>query len=163
MLIPDLHSLYIYAHVCLAHDYERLQKPKKGDIIFDVGAHVGFFIMECMRYKPSIIVGIEPHPLNTLFLKYNTVINSKNCGCHVINLAVGEKEQKSRLYLSKYSGRHSLKHRNYEAKYIEVNVTTIDNIVNDLKLAPDYIKIDVEGYEVEVLKGAKKLWKNVNQ
>jgi len=153
-LIPDLQSLYIYAHVCLAHDYERLQKPKKGDVIFDVGAHVGFFTMECMRYKPSIIVAIEPHPLNVLFLNHNTIKN-RIVNVMIINLAVGEKEEKSRLYLSKYSSGHSLEYMN-ECAWIEVNVTTIDNIVNNLKLAPDYLKIDVEGHEVEVLRGAKE-------
>ncbi len=63
------------------------------------------------------------------------------------------------LYPNKNRGRHSLLPLHAGEK-VTVNTTTLDNFVRDADIAPQhvkFVKIDVEGYEYFVLRGAQKL------
>ncbi|MEM1546066.1 MAG: FkbM family methyltransferase, partial [Candidatus Methanomethylicia archaeon] len=67
--------------------------------------------------------------------------------------AVGGEAGSAKLYLSRYSFQHSLVFNEANTS-INVQLATLDDLVESLKLQRvDFIKIDVEGYEVEVLKG----------
>lgn len=137
--------------------YERCWSPTEGDIVVDVGAYVGMFTIKAAELvgDRGLVIAIEPEPRNLAFLERNIkTYNLSNV--KVIRKAVLDKTVKARLYLSSASACHSLSygHQNY----IEVEADSLDNIVSHLGLDHvDFIKVDAEGVELEILRGAEKI------
>ena len=129
-------------------------------IILDIGANIGEYSSAVLDIYPnSQIYAFEPDQNS-----YEKL--SKNLANHNVKLeklAIGNEVGKVNLY-SNYPGStlsslipRDLKHKGIYFEYQqEVDITTLDNW-NVIKIAPDVIKIDVEGTELEVLKGATKL------
>ena len=142
------------------HDdpYERVLRIERNDVVIDVGAHVGFFTVKAAREagKNGLVVAMEPEPNNAALLAENVRLAGLN-NVVVLKEAAGARQEKSKLYLIGGTGRaHSLIHQGQD--YIEVQVSTLDDIIGRLGLKRvDYVKIDVEGAELEVLRGAENL------
>jgi len=130
-------------------------KPQKGDIFIDVGAYVGVFTLEGAQAvgETGSVIAVEPEPRNRDLLLKNIQANGiKNVT--LVTKAIGDEKGKAKLYLSSHSASHSISQRVGD-NYIEVDVDTLDNLVSELGLKRvDFIKIDAEGSELEVLKGA---------
>ncbi len=130
-----------------------------GDLYFDVGANMG------NRIEPLIdmglkIVAIEPQKKCFEYLqkKYEDKIT-------VVPKGLGEKEGVLDMFIAdtstissfsrewiestKQSGRFS---RNNWNETVQIEITTLDNVIAEQGL-PKFIKIDVEGFELQVLKG----------
>ncbi|RLI13802.1 hypothetical protein DRO33_00570 [Candidatus Bathyarchaeota archaeon] len=155
LLLPDLEGIYRYYHIWLREDYEKVAGPGEGDIVIDAGAHVGLFTLKCLRiHKACLVVAVEPHPLNAKLLRSNMVLNGLEGKVAVVEAALGSEEGKGRLYLARVAGRHSLVQR-HGGRSIPVEVITIDGLVRGLGLERvDFIKVDVEGAELDVLRAA---------
>jgi FkbM family methyltransferase len=139
--------------------YENFIHP--GELIFDVGANVGERTALFLQIGARV-VAIEPHPQCVKLL--NQRFGQKATA--VLNVALGRKAGVQTLYVSdvrspissmssdwisavKESGRF----RNYTwSKAIDVRLTTLDELIGNFGV-PGFCKIDVEGFEVEVLKG----------
>lgn len=134
--------------------YDNLYKIKHNDVVIDVGAHIGLFTIKASKCcKNGLVVAIEPDRENFRLLKKNS---EKLSNVITINKAVGDHKGFVKLYLAKSSDMHSTK-VDFGEGYIYVELDTLDNIVDELKLTKvDLIKIDTEGAEVEVLNGAYK-------
>jgi FkbM family methyltransferase len=144
--------------------YEQVFKVGEGDVVIDVGAHVGVFTVKAAKAvgEDGLVIAIEPHPRNMNLLCENVKKMSPNTNVVLIKKAVGDRKGMAKLYLSPFgSGGHSLKPIvGRGSKYLEVAVDTLDNIVSKLKLKKvDFIKIDAEGAELEILKGAEEILK----
>lgn len=137
--------------------YKKLVKP--GSVIVDVGANIGLFSVLGSKYAgdKGMVYAFEPEP-NNLKL-FNENLKANNCkNVKVVNKAAGEKKGELSLYIAKNSvGTHSLiKKDNHELDgEIKVEVTTLDTRLNKLKQI-DVLKVDVEGFEPVVFRGAKK-------
>ncbi|MEM0240955.1 MAG: FkbM family methyltransferase [Candidatus Nezhaarchaeales archaeon] len=163
--IPDLN----YDMTFLVMDYEALkivlpefERPiakyfdyvsrKYGKGVFiDVGAHVGKYAVKMAKYGWNVIA-LEPHPINYKLLNFNAKVNK--CNIKALQVAAYSSRGVLRLYLSDFSGRHSLVPRGNS--YTFVLAEPIDDIVNSLGIPPHsikFVKIDAEGVVVEVLKG----------
>jgi len=133
---------------------------EEGDVVIDVGAHVGKYTIPLgkMVAPEGLVIAIEPHPINFVFLMLNVKINELSDVVRPYNVAAWNQDNASvDLYISSKSELHSvmLKDR-AERGSVKVKTRTIDSIVHELKLSKvDLIKIDVEGAEVEVFEGAK--------
>src|SRR5215203_1695447 len=148
--------------------------PKKNDTVVDIGAHLGRYalISSNLVGKEGKVVTIEANPLVFEELKKNLVLNKiTNTIC--LNYAVYSEKTKIKLFIRKeestnteYSLRNTVmvdrdklmveRSKDVE-RVLEVNADTLDNIMdlNDIKQeSVNWIKIDVEGAELEVLKGA---------
>jgi FkbM family methyltransferase len=140
-------------------------QPKKHEIVVDVGAHYGrYTLIAAKRVGPKgKVISIEADPKNFELLNKNIKLNKLD-NVTTINCAVSSKEGKIKLYTPEkelgqelYNTIMSDRATTYNEKYIEVNANTLDNILNknDIKHEDiNWIKIDVEGAELEVLKGA---------
>jgi len=129
-------------------------KPKRGDVVIDVGAHYGFYTLYASRLvgDGGMILSFEPHPENySRLLKNLRMSNVKNV--KTFRTALGEFEGYAKLYVGSHSGGHSISF--IGKKYIQVELTRLDTIIERLGLKRvDLIKIDAEGAELNVLKGA---------
>jgi FkbM family methyltransferase len=145
--------------------YDTFYRPKMDDIVIDAGAHIGFYTLKTAKQVGSkgLIVAVEPEERNYSFLRLNVRVNKFN-NVIPIKAALSDHEGKGLLFLSEKSCSHSLicaTKVGSTTKSTEVSVKTIDGIIEKLQLTRiDILKIDVEGAEFKVLKGAKESLKN---
>ena len=134
-------------------------KPKPGGVVIDVGAHIGFYTIMAAKMvgKEGLVIALEPDAENFKLLMLNVRLNNLN-NVIVLPYAASDKNEKILLHRSLEPDRHSIARIPPGfAGDVEVYGITIDNIVNKLGLRNiDWIKIDVEGAEHLVLKGARK-------
>jgi FkbM family methyltransferase len=133
--------------------------PKEGDIVIDIGAAFGFYtIISSKRVgKNGKVLSIEASPAIFDMLNRNMKLN-KLYNILTLNYAVYSKQTKIKLY-STYSILTERSEKNTE-KFVEVNADTLDNLLLQNKINYEdvnWIKIDVEGAEFEVLKGATNI------
>ncbi|MFB3889802.1 MAG: FkbM family methyltransferase [Candidatus Bathyarchaeia archaeon] len=126
-------------------------KPQARDVVFDVGAHMGFFTLRVARHVARVLA-FEPDPYNYAFLSLNIGYN-KATNVKTINCALGEKD--GSLFLNNYYG-HGRTRVSGTKTGSETAVRRIDSVVENEKTVPSVIKIDTEGYELKVLEGAKQ-------
>ena len=141
-----------------------LRLPLKGKIIFDIGGFVGI----CTLFFARAVTGrgkvftFEPNPQNYKEIITNLKINNiKNV--KVLNIGVSSRKGKKRLlYNPRESARgtydekikKNMKKNFKNVKEISISVDTIDNLINKGQIErPDFVKIDVEGAEMDVLEG----------
>jgi FkbM family methyltransferase len=148
--------------------------PKQGDIVVDIGAHMGrYTIISSKRVGANgKVVAIEAHPNNFEMLNRNIKLNQLT-NVVPLNYAVYSKQTKIKLYLpdeeSGYTMHHSIM-PNYvftkykdktEDKFVEVSANTLDYFLQMKEITDvNWIKIDVEGAEFEVLKGSHNVLSN---
>jgi FkbM family methyltransferase len=130
-------------------------------VFIDVGSYVGFYTLLAAKYGWRAIA-FEPNPLNLILLRYNIDLHDINDKVVVIDKAAGS-VQGSAIFTLSYSPSESsfTKYLRNELKLfnIVVEVTSIDSVVESLNIKDDsiiIIKIDVEGFGLEVVKGAIK-------
>jgi FkbM family methyltransferase len=135
------------------------------DVFIDVGAHWGIHSLTAATLYPNqvSVLAIEPHPENCARLRRWVERNQLEADVEVISSAIGDHEGPARLWLSGSSMGHSLRTERTEpgSTAIDVSVTTIDQLLADrpqLRWRRFFLKIDVEGYELEALTGAQHLF-----
>ncbi|MFL6321415.1 MAG: FkbM family methyltransferase [Nitrososphaeraceae archaeon] len=136
---------------------------KQGDIVVDVGAHIGkYTIIASKRVgENGKVIAIEAHPGNYEILNRNIELNGLT-NITTLNYAVYSKEAKIKLFLPDEKSNHTIYNTLIPTrakdgeKFVEVNANTLDNLLqqNGISQEVNWIKIDVEGAEFEVLKGA---------
>jgi FkbM family methyltransferase len=152
------------------HEYDNIERnftTKEGDIVIDVGAHIGPYTLKASKRVGlnGKVIAIEADPENFDILNRNIQLN-KLTNVIALNYAAYFKEDKIRLYLlqeesswTKYNTVNTVRAGN-EKKFVEVKANTLDYLLqaNGIKHEQvNWIKIDVEGAEFDVLKGAKDI------
>jgi FkbM family methyltransferase len=143
-----------------AHEDDIIEhfSPKQGDIVVDIGAAFGFYtIISSKRVGINgKVLAIEAHPSNFGMLNRNIKLNQLT-NVIPLNYAVYSKETKIKLY-NNYSIMHERIEGEPTTKFVEVNANTLDYILQQQQVIQvNWIKIDVEGAELEVLKGAQNV------
>jgi FkbM family methyltransferase len=136
-----------------------------GDTFLDVGANYGFWSLYAAKIVgPSgRVVACEPAPE-----VYQVLAQSaKRCSAlTALHVGLGDRDAvvpfaaQGTSECSSFSREVTLKNRHWKpgVPVVEVPVTMrrMDSLVEELKLRPRAMKIDVEGFELEVLKGARQ-------
>ena len=138
---------------------------KEGDTVIDVGSNIGFFalMMSKLVGKKGKVYCFEPS--TTIFnkLKANLILNNiKNV--IIVNRGAGEKEEERIIKRnSKYSGMSSIV-LEYDRNLVEekISLTTLDKYFANKLFRINFIKIDTEGFEPQVLNGAVETLKQHN-
>lgn len=148
-------------------DYERMSRAvwcslaRKSKVILDIGSNTGWFSMMAQAYNPSAeIHAFEPQPNVFQVLKKNVDINSFNITCNPIALSDEAGtfpfyNTGAQTFLTENTNHGSLNKewRPEKQHSIQVEVKRLDEYWKGNPNKVDLIKIDVETYEFEVLKG----------
>jgi len=135
---------------------------KEGMTCLDIGANIGYYAtMESKIVgKSGRVIAIEPSPKTFSYLKRNMELQ-KISNFEVHNFAIGDMDgevnflshNKSNLSMVVQEG-HKIPQG---SELSTIHATTVDKFVEELKLKKlDLIRMDVEGFEFEILNGAKK-------
>ncbi len=121
--------------------------PNTKDIVIDIGAQFGDYAILCAAYYKAKVVTFEPLRSNFKLIKeaiYLNNLSSKEINAY--NLGLGDR---NRVITTNFNGDmiNSMK----AGKKVKMSVRTLDYF----NFSPTIIKIDVEGYELQVLNGAK--------
>ncbi len=150
-------------HRRMARFYGQFLAP--GDIGFDIGAHVGSRVRAWRRIGAHVIA-VEPQPDCLKVLRF---FYGRNRNVTIVPLAVGAEAGHARLAVSSatptvssmspawigdVSEDRSFARVRWDAS-VEVEVVTLDDLIA-AHGTPAFCKIDVEGFEVEVLDGLSK-------
>jgi FkbM family methyltransferase len=128
-----------------------------GDIVVDFGSHVGVFIAYAHKQKVKEIYGFEADKRN--FIKLESFINKNNLNnVTVKNLALSSKVGKINLFSNIISTRNSILFSDNNSDVADKRLIDSIDINSALEHIPkiDFIKIDVEGAEYEVLENCTK-------
>lgn len=141
----------------------------KGDIVVDVGAFVGLYSILSAKLagRNGLVISIEPEPHSFCLLTNNMKLNNLKVNTVQLNMALSDENGKITLYVPKFSSGstvhldHLLSQTITEYTKAGVETRTCDYLLKSLKVDHvDIMKIDVEGAEISVLRGASYALKN---
>lgn len=170
VVFPESKDILYYGAYILYPEYRLnlfiIKNILKEDLIFfDLGAHYGWFSLLISNLLPnSKVYAFEPDPNVLEILQKN-----KRTNIEIINKAVSDKEGRLKFYSRTLlsSGvstlnieSENLVFKNIPYQEVEVESITLDNFCFKNNIFPDFIKIDVEGAEEMVLRGAQEILKN---
>lgn len=129
----------------------------EGNVVFDIGAHVGFYTLlaSALVGPTGKVFAFEPLPRNIIYIKKHLYLN-KVTNAAVVEIAVSDKDGTSSF---RERADSSMGHFSEDGE-LQVKTVRLDKLIETEKMpVPDYIKIDVEGAEIKVLAGAKNTLK----
>ena len=129
---------------------------KPGWVVYDLGANAGFYTLIASRRvgESGRVVAFEPAPKNIANLKKHIKINrAKNAAVEAVAVSDTNEEVKFDVYAGGAVGKISV-------TGIPVRAVRLDDFIREERLPPpDLMKIDVEGAEAAVLRGAENTLK----
>jgi FkbM family methyltransferase len=131
-----------------------LENVHEGMRIVDIGANLGYFaLQEAKAVGPKgIVYAIEPVPSNWFLLKQNVALNELG-NVEVYNLAIGDKDGVLDMFMSGGSNWGSALRTTLNSdRKITVHCQRLDTLLKD-KGKVDLVRMDVEGYESNVVDG----------
>lgn len=145
------------------HCLQEIIGNKEKPVVFDIGANIGEWSELALQINPGIeIYAFEPQ--KCAFEKLNALpgIHAFNAGCGSMpgKLTLYDRPDISSQTHSSFC-KEAIAHLGKGVVEDEADVVTIDQFVEEHQIQKiDLMKIDVEGFEMEVLQGAKKCLKN---
>ncbi len=137
-----------------------------GATAFDVGTHVGYMslLFSQLVGASGRVVSFEPGENNLPYTRANL---AGHVNITVVEKAVGPTTGTATIYLEDVTGQNNSLVKNYDGltttsgssvkahvREVSIPMVSLDDFVRSSGLVPDFIKIDVEGFELGVLQGA---------
>jgi len=155
----------------IAHDYivPYFQKQvRPGDVVLDLGANMGYFtlLFGAAVGDRGKVIAFEPHPKLATLIFQNAELNKFRDRTIVVNKAVADRCGRQVLHcFGKYQGSSTLgvvspdyaRSFHDELESIEVDTVTLDSYFRENPTRLDVIKLDIQGYEPQALRGAEKI------
>ena len=150
-------------------NFIKILKRYKIKLCLDIGANVGDYSEMLLKLTNAKVIALEPNKFSFKILKKIELKNKKRFTC--FNVAASDKKKKGFLYYgSNTSEIASIMQNTNKLNFVagtnsnkmKIQLSTLDEIFlkNKSKFKDlDFIKIDTEGHEIEVLKGLKKIIK----
>ena len=128
---------------------------REEDLFVDVGANVGSYTILACAAVGARGIAFEPVPETYKRLCYNIRLNHLEQQVNCVNMGVGSEQGVIMFSSNADTTNHALKASEQCDSAINVDSTTLDIALKNQ--SPAIIKIDVEGYETPVLKGAEEI------
>lgn len=158
-ILEDYENLVVLPfYGCWMWDY---LKPQNGEFFLDVGAHVGKYALQVAKIvgEDGAVVAIESDSENYAILKRNIKANRVR-NVVAVNMAAWHCDTTLRFFLFRSSLGKSVK-IDFGLGSTEVEARALDNVLREMNVdRVDWIKINVEGAELETLKGLENTLKN---
>ena len=132
---------------------------KPGQVVFDVGANIGYYTLLASRVvgRAGRVVACEPSPRNISYLHRHIALNGAT---NVTVIPAGCYDRSGLMAFDAgrdWAAGHLVEHAVPANGHRDlVSTVALDEIVRASGLLPDVLKIDVEGAELHVLAGASK-------
>ncbi|MBK9282900.1 MAG: FkbM family methyltransferase [Sphingobacteriaceae bacterium] len=162
--ISDYVGHYLYFGFHDIGSENLFSQVKKDFVIVDVGANIGYTALRMANLSGSsgTVYAFEPDSFNFSKLQEHVKLNPH---LNVIPINSGLSSEKTNLKLNIFEEKNRGMNRvstDDNSNYSIISVNTLDNFSQEFKWEKiDVIKIDVEGYEYNVLKGSAKILKEI--
>lgn len=141
---------------------------RKGDLFIDVGANIGYFSIAASKQvgKEGKVIAFEPTEIIHQRLQHSISLNQcTNVKSEIFALSDKNEERAFKISKDGFDAYNSLGHPSqgsqFETKAVQTK--TLDDYIKENKLSSiSLIKVDVEGWEIPVIKGMKNLLKEKN-
>jgi FkbM family methyltransferase len=136
-----------------------LEPLREGGVAVDVGANLGYYtVVAGDAVGPGgRVIAVEPEPRNAALLEENVRLNGFDDRVEIVVAAAGEAAGSTLLYLSEANlGDHRAFDSDDGRRALEVPIVALDDLPA-LAGRVDLLKIDVQGAEAAVLRGARRL------
>jgi FkbM family methyltransferase len=142
------------------YDYDNMKLMqwllRSGGTLFDIGANIGTYTLLASELEQAYVLAFEPHPGTFALLSENVSLNRRQ-NVRLFQAALGRREHP--VYLTNVAGspiNHVVTGQSAEGESscgIQVPCFRADRICEELEVVPDVVKLDVEGFEFDVLCG----------
>jgi FkbM family methyltransferase len=166
--LKDMGISFLWKHESSHHGYEYPtrkffdQHLQPGDVFLDIGAHWGIFSLSAATRHPGAIdvLAVEAHPDNAEHLRRWIAHNELGDQIEAINAAVGDAAGEVQLLKNSTMGFSVARDGVNDPSRTTTQMVTIDGLLAErphLQNRRTWLKIDVEGHEPEVIRGAAQL------
>jgi FkbM family methyltransferase len=131
---------------------------QKGDLFVDIGANIGSYTLLASGHIGTKTIAFEPVPSTFEYLNENIKLNKIESLTDLRNLGLSDSKGVLKFTAGLDAINHVVYPENQTKNIIEVPVDTLDNSL--IGENPIMLKIDVEGFETMVIKGASETLKN---
>ena len=133
-------------------------KMEPGEVVVDAGACYGSYTIPALL-QGATVYAYEPYPPLYEELKYNVEVNGLSSNLKAVDKALWSTS--GQIFALPRYDLSVLRRKGDNQPIINVSTVTLDDDLNDLTRL-DWIKIDTEGAEIEILKGARQLIEKFN-
>lgn len=160
-------------HRCrLGQDYDApvaaflRERIKPGAICLDVGANVGVYVLQFAHWSApgGQIIAFEPNPAARAVLDKHIRLNGLSERVTVVQAAVGAAGGEAEFFAAEADGMSRLGAPNQliadRVSVMTVPVVTLDEYCEAQQVEPDWLLMDIEGFEIAALSGARRLIEN---
>jgi FkbM family methyltransferase len=138
------------------------QYLRHGNTVMDIGANIGLFAVVMGRTigQTGVVIAFDPVPNNIVRLKSNLNENGISAEA-VYELALGSANELMELKMSDdtaYASMHKVEYGFGNGQVIQVSVKRLDDVWHERgRPMISFIKMDVEGAELEIIKGGVEM------
>jgi FkbM family methyltransferase len=140
-------------------------RVKPGAMCFDVGANIGVYVLQFAHWSgpTGSVIAFEPNPFACDILRRHIQLNDLEDRVTLVPAAIGSSKGEAVLYAAGADGMSRLGAPNEliadRVSEVTVPVFTLDDYCESEGLMPDWLFIDIEGFEIAALSGARRLIK----
>jgi len=144
------------------------EELKPGMTVIDCGSNIGFYpLLEANILKNSgSIYAIEPDSRNYNILKKNVELCQYGTTIKPFQMAVSNQNGVSKMFVAEQSNLNKLSSKDDKSfserhsvdSTVDVKTITMDDFCNQESIIPNFVRMDIEGFEVEVFQGMQNLF-----
>lgn len=125
---------------------------RPGDLFIDAGANIGSYTVLASAVCGAEVIAVEPDPDTMQSLRANVKINRLGSRVELVEAALGGREGSARFTIGQDTVNHVASSNDEMTRTVPLR--RLDNVLMERK--PRLLKMDVEGYEGEVITGASQ-------